>query len=164
MIMFFIWFQQFYLTAAYQAKPNITCRLANRTIFFLNKFQMQWNKAINVYKVVLTSNYNTFTFSGYSIICVPNFLKQTWKCGLETHLAICLKSGSMIFWNCEGSMTSRISSISPRNITYNSGNTSLVRGVQVSVGTSSQNPLLSLTQGGTPHFRTGSFRMALRSC
>ena len=28
-----------------------------------------------------------------------------------------LKSGSMIFWNCAGSMTSRISSTSPRNIT-----------------------------------------------
>lgn len=40
----------------------------------------------------------------------------TWKCGLETHFAICLKSGSMIFTNCGGSMTSRISSISPKNI------------------------------------------------
>lgn len=41
----------------------------------------------------------------------------TWKCGLETHLEICLKSGSWILTNCVGSMTSRISSSSPRNIT-----------------------------------------------
>ncbi len=44
---------------------------------------------------------------------------QTWKWGLETHFAICLKSGSCILTNCAGSMTSRISSISPRNITLN---------------------------------------------
>ena len=41
----------------------------------------------------------------------------TWKCGLETHLAICLKSGSWILTNWAGSITSRISSISPKNIT-----------------------------------------------
>lgn len=40
----------------------------------------------------------------------------TWKCGLETHLAICLKSGSIILTNCGGSITSNISSISPKNI------------------------------------------------
>lgn len=44
--------------------------------------------------------------------------ERTWKCGLATHLEICLNSGSWIFLNCVGSMTSRISSISPRNITY----------------------------------------------
>lgn len=44
-------------------------------------------------------------------------LVLTWKCGLETHLEICLKSGSWILTNCVGSMTSRISSSSPRNIT-----------------------------------------------
>ena len=42
----------------------------------------------------------------------------TWKWGLETHLAICLKSGSWILTNCAGSITSKISSISPRNITW----------------------------------------------
>lgn len=41
----------------------------------------------------------------------------TWKCGLETHLAIWRNSGSWIFTNCGGSMTSKISSISPKNIT-----------------------------------------------
>lgn len=41
----------------------------------------------------------------------------TWKWELETHLDICLKSGSSIFLNCVGSMTSKISSISPKNIT-----------------------------------------------
>lgn len=44
--------------------------------------------------------------------------KCTWKCGLPTHLEICLNSGSWIFLNCVGSMTSRISSISPRNMTW----------------------------------------------
>uniref|UniRef100_A0A182IZZ8 Uncharacterized protein n=1 Tax=Anopheles atroparvus TaxID=41427 RepID=A0A182IZZ8_ANOAO len=41
----------------------------------------------------------------------------TWKCGLETHLAIWRKSGSITFWNSAGSITSRISSSSFRNIT-----------------------------------------------
>ena len=41
----------------------------------------------------------------------------TWKWGLETHFAICLNKGSWILTNCAGSMTSRISSISPKNIT-----------------------------------------------
>ena len=41
----------------------------------------------------------------------------TWKWGLETHLASCLNSGSMTLTNSEGSMTSRISSSSLRNIT-----------------------------------------------
>lgn len=43
--------------------------------------------------------------------------EQTWKWGLETHFASCLKSGSMIFLNCSGSMMSRISSTSPKNMT-----------------------------------------------
>lgn len=47
-------------------------------------------------------------------------LRLTWKCGLETHRAIFLKSGSITFWNWAGSITSRISSISPRNITWKS--------------------------------------------
>ncbi len=42
----------------------------------------------------------------------------TWKWGLDTHLAICLKSSSWILTNWAGSITSRISSNSPRNITY----------------------------------------------
>lgn len=42
---------------------------------------------------------------------------HTWKWGLDTQRATCLKRGSWIFTNWEGSMTSRISSISPRNIT-----------------------------------------------
>lgn len=41
----------------------------------------------------------------------------TWKWGLETHLASWRKSGSMTLLNSEGSMTSRISSSSFRNIT-----------------------------------------------
>ena len=41
----------------------------------------------------------------------------TWKWGLEIQAAICLKSGSWIRMNWDGSITSRISSISPRNIT-----------------------------------------------
>ena len=45
----------------------------------------------------------------------------TWKWGLETQRATCLKRGSWIFTNWEGSMTSRISSISPRNITWGEG-------------------------------------------
>lgn len=43
---------------------------------------------------------------------------HTWKWGLDTQRATCLKRGSWIFTNCEGSITSRISSISPRNITW----------------------------------------------
>ena len=42
---------------------------------------------------------------------------RTWKCGLETHLASCRKSGSMILTNSEGSITSKISSNSFKNIT-----------------------------------------------
>lgn len=41
----------------------------------------------------------------------------TWKCELDTHLDICLNKGSSIFLNCVGSITSKISSISPKNIT-----------------------------------------------
>ena len=41
----------------------------------------------------------------------------TWKWGLETHLASCRNSGSMTLTNSDGSMTSRISSSSLRNIT-----------------------------------------------
>lgn len=48
-------------------------------------------------------------------------LSHTWKWGLETQRATCLKRGSWIFTNWEGSMTSRISSISPRNITWGEG-------------------------------------------
>ena len=44
-------------------------------------------------------------------------IEQTWKCGLETHLANCLNSGTMTFWNSAGSITSSISSNSLRNIT-----------------------------------------------
>lgn len=41
----------------------------------------------------------------------------TWKWGLETHLASWRKSGSITLLNSEGSMTSRISSSSFRNMT-----------------------------------------------
>ncbi len=44
-------------------------------------------------------------------------MSVTWKCGLDTHLASCLKRGSCTLTNSEGSMTSRISSSSLRNIT-----------------------------------------------
>ena len=56
-----------------------------------------------------------------AVVNVYNTTRQvvppTWKCGLETHRAMHLKRGSMIFWNWAGSMTSRISSTSPKNIT-----------------------------------------------
>lgn len=42
----------------------------------------------------------------------------TWKWGLEIQAAICLKRGSWTRMNWDGSITSRISSISPRNITW----------------------------------------------
>ena len=42
----------------------------------------------------------------------------TWKCGLETHLASCLNSGFITFWNSAGSITSSISSSSFKYITY----------------------------------------------
>lgn len=45
----------------------------------------------------------------------------TWKWGLEIQAAICLKSGSWTRMNWDGSITSRISSISPRNITWTHG-------------------------------------------
>lgn len=41
----------------------------------------------------------------------------TWKCGLETHFASCLKSGTMTLVNSAGSITSKISSSSFKNIT-----------------------------------------------
>lgn len=44
--------------------------------------------------------------------------KLTWKWGLEMQAAICLKRGSCTRINWDGSITSRISSISPRNITW----------------------------------------------
>ncbi len=49
--------------------------------------------------------------------CVCFGAQQTWKWGLDTHLASCLKSGSITLTNSDGSMTSRISSSSFRNIT-----------------------------------------------
>lgn len=42
---------------------------------------------------------------------------RTWKWGLDTHLASCRKSGSMIFTNSDGSITSKISSNSFKNMT-----------------------------------------------
>ncbi len=47
----------------------------------------------------------------------PKVGEPTWKCGLEMHLAICLKSGTMTLANSTGSITSRISSSSFRNMT-----------------------------------------------
>ncbi len=44
--------------------------------------------------------------------------KLTWKWGLEMQAAICLNRGSCTRINWDGSITSRISSISPRNITW----------------------------------------------
>lgn len=41
----------------------------------------------------------------------------TWKCGDDTHLASCLNNGSITFWNSAGSITSKISSSSFKNIT-----------------------------------------------
>lgn len=46
---------------------------------------------------------------------------ETWKCGLETHLASCRQRGSWILTNSSGLTTSNISSISPRNITCGRG-------------------------------------------
>lgn len=51
-------------------------------------------------------------FEGFLFVCF-----FTWKCELDTHLDICLNKGSSIFLNCVGSITSKISSISPKNIT-----------------------------------------------
>ena len=45
------------------------------------------------------------------------FFKITWKCGDETQRASCLKSGSRTLANSAGSITSKISSSSLRNIT-----------------------------------------------
>lgn len=42
---------------------------------------------------------------------------HTWKCGDDTHFANCLNNGSITFWNSAGSITSRISSSSFKNIT-----------------------------------------------
>lgn len=42
---------------------------------------------------------------------------RTWKCGLDTHLASCRKRGSIIFTNSDGSITSKISSNSFKNMT-----------------------------------------------
>lgn len=44
--------------------------------------------------------------------------KLTWKWGLEMQAEICLNRGSCTRINWDGSITSRISSISPRNITW----------------------------------------------
>ena len=47
---------------------------------------------------------------------------DTWKCELATHLAICLNNGTCTAVNWVGSITSSISSISPKNITWDSEN------------------------------------------
>lgn len=52
-----------------------------------------------------------------SILYLLPELQPTWKCGLETHLANCLNKGSITFTNSDGSITSRISSSSFKNIT-----------------------------------------------
>lgn len=48
---------------------------------------------------------------------VQNVVWITWKCGEDTQRATCLNKGSCILTNWLGSITSSISSISPRNIT-----------------------------------------------
>ncbi|KAK2191935.1 hypothetical protein NP493_42g06012 [Ridgeia piscesae] len=53
----------------------------------------------------------------YSLFQKYSALSATWKCGLDTHLASCLNSGTITLLNSAGSMTSRISSSSFRNIT-----------------------------------------------
>ena len=54
-------------------------------------------------------------------LCNPLYLEAetalTWKWGLETHLASCLNKGHMTLVNSAGSITSKISSNSFRNIT-----------------------------------------------
>lgn len=61
------------------------------------------------------SHYNLSTsLQGYENCDYPS---GTWKWGLETHLASCLKRGSCTLTNSEGSITSKISSSSLRNIT-----------------------------------------------
>lgn len=57
-----------------------------------------------------------YTFPTFLYIFDPI---RTWKWGLDTHFANCLKSGTMILLNSAGSITSRISSSSFRNITCN---------------------------------------------
>lgn len=52
-------------------------------------------------------------------VCIIYQHFRTWKWGLDTHFANCLKSGTMILLNSAGSITSRISSSSFRNITCN---------------------------------------------
>lgn len=70
---------------------------------------------VSEYDVITASFYYILLDQSWEVVGVGRSL--TWKCGLETHLEICLKSGSWILTNCVGSMTSRISSSSPRNIT-----------------------------------------------
>lgn len=93
------------------------------------RFSMRWavGSHYTQYTLMFVSNYSlsSLTFLPYRQFNMRNglqwrspWLVRTWKWGLATHLEICLNSSSWIFLNCVGSMTSRISSISPRNMTY----------------------------------------------
>lgn len=72
--------------------------------------QRQTSTMEHIVKQVRRKSRNHFT-------ACNNKIQPTWKCGLETHFANCLNRGVMTFWNSAGSITSRISSNSFRNIT-----------------------------------------------
>lgn len=56
-------------------------------------------------------------FTKYSLFQYKSARSATWKCWLLIHRANCVKRATWIFWNSFGSVTSRISSTSFRNMT-----------------------------------------------
>lgn len=100
---------------------NLIPKLAHWKVSF-------WSNLKNShYETLMTSNCNNKEYSGsdssneFQVTGMINLgfiiSSSTWKCGLETHFASCLNKGSMIFRNSVGSITSKISSSSLKNIT-----------------------------------------------
>ena len=72
-----------------------------------------------LYLYMLVSLYPSMYLSLYPSMFLDAVALSTWKCGLETQRASCWNKGFIIFLNSCGSITSRISSSSFRNMTCN---------------------------------------------
>lgn len=111
------------------ARKEIIFNRQNRFFFYYNKsfFNLIFSSQTYIYmymfqysnKIIIKEYiFPTFLYI-FDPVCIIYQHFRTWKWGLDTHFANCLKSGTMILLNSAGSITSRISSSSFRNITCN---------------------------------------------
>lgn len=116
------------ITYGFQCSLEILYKLPNiigRILSMFSSIRLRIYSLFQKYKA-LSATWNTKlgVHSNHKIsyhkVCLGFFLGLilfTWKCELDTLLDICLNKGSSIFLNCVGSITSKISSISPKNMT-----------------------------------------------